>query len=122
MMVTKQKMALYKATAQRRWKEEQQQLSYRFRHTVMLAHKAAKLLKEQFGVRRVALFGSAASEELFHHHSDLDIAVWGLDESEYYRAVAQLLALDPFVSIDLIRVEDANSSLREEIEKGGVLL
>ena len=122
MIVTQKKMAVYKATARRRWENERQQLLQRFRKTSMLARKAAELLKEQFGVQRVALFGSVAHEELFHSHSDLDLAVWGLDEKEYYRAVAQLLALDPVIRVDLIRVEAASASMREEIESSGVLL
>ena len=122
MSVTKEKMARYKATARRRWEQERKQLSQRFHETSKLAREAAELLREQFGVERVVLFGSAGHEGLFHSKSDMDLAVWGLDEREYYRAVAQLIALDPQMDVDLIRVEDAGEPLRKEIEISGVPL
>ena len=55
-------------------------------------------------------------------HSDLDIAVWGLDEKNFHRAVAKLLELDPSQRVDLVRIEDARDSLRSVIDQEGVLL
>lgn len=66
------------------------------------------------------MFGSVVQAELFHPASDVDMAVWGLDPSVYFRAVGQLQALDPQISIDLIMFEDASESLQEEILKRGV--
>ena len=39
---------------------------------------------------------------LYPLYSDLDIAVWGLDEKHYYRAVAKLLELDPAERVELV--------------------
>ena len=61
-------------------------------------------------------------KDLYHLYSDLDIAVWGLDEKHYYRAVAKLLELDPAERVDLVRIEDAQDSLRDVIHQEGVLL
>ena len=122
MQVSKQKMDKYKATAKRRWKREQQQLSLIYSQKWALAKKAAELLKEQFGAQRVVAFGSIIQRDLFHVHSDMDIAVWGLDEKKYFRAVAKLLELDSSQRVDLVRFEDARGSLRSVIDQEGVVL
>jgi hypothetical protein len=46
----------------------------------------------------------------------------GLDEKLYYHAVAKLLELDPAERVDLVRIEDAQDSLRDAIHQDGVLL
>jgi len=122
MQVSKQKMDLYKATAKRRWKREEQQLSLSYSQKWSLAKKAAELLKEQFGAKRVVAFGSIVQKDLYHLNSDLDIAVWGLDEKKYFRAVARLLELDSSQRVDLVRTEDARGSLRSVIDQEGVVL
>ena len=115
-------MALYKATANRRWKREQQQLSLSYSPKWALARKVAELLKEQFGAQRVVAFGSIIQKDIYHLNSDLDIAVWGIEEKKYFRAVAKLLELDPSQRVDLVRIEDARDSLWSVIEQEGVLL
>lgn len=122
MQVSKQKMDIYKATAKRRWKREQLELSLSYSQKWVLAKEAAKLLKEKFGAQRVVVFGSITQKELYHLNSDLDIAVWGLDEKFFHRAVAKLLELDPAQRIDLVRIENARDSLRSVIDQEGVLI
>ena len=47
-----------------------------------LADCCAQLLREQFGVRRVVLFGSAAGDAPWHSHSDTPMATtWSGDVS-----------------------------------------
>ncbi len=85
-----------------------------------LARRAAVVLREQFGARQVALFGSLARGDLFHYRSDVDLATWGLDEAVYYRAVSQLLSLDPAIEVDLVIAETAPAALRAVIHAEGV--
>jgi predicted nucleotidyltransferase len=120
--ITAEQMMTYQATARRRWAEEQRRLMQRYEQAWALARQAAALLRERFGVERIAAFGSLVHPELFHAQSDVDLAVWGLDQRKYYRAVAQLLALDPTIEIDLVMVEDASAPLRDRIEAEGVTL
>jgi predicted nucleotidyltransferase len=84
-----------------------------------IAARAARLLRQDFSASRVMLFGSALSPELFHVHSDIDLAAWGVNEREYYRAVGVLQALDPQFPIDLIRFEEASAGLRTAILQTG---
>jgi len=112
-------MALYRASAAKRQAEAEQLLQGRFARAWRVAGQAAELLKTEFGAQRVVVFGSLLQPELFHVRSDVDLAAWGIDEQFYYRAVAQLLSLDPEISLDLVRVEDASPSLQATILRDG---
>jgi predicted nucleotidyltransferase len=87
-----------------------------------VARKAAKILKEQFGVEKVVLFGSTVQPRLFHIRSDVDLAVWGLDDRVYFRAVGALLGIDPDISVDLVAFETASPAMQETILRDGKLL
>lgn len=84
-----------------------------------VARKAAKILKTEFGIKKVMVFGSLVHPILFHERSDVDLAVWGLRGREYYRAVSVLLDIEPSISVDLIAFEDARPSLQSVILKDG---
>jgi len=73
-----------------------------------IAEKCEEILTEQFGVKKVYLFGSVIGESPWHDKSDLDIAVEGLAPQDYFRALLVLDKLLPsFLEIDLITLEDA---------------
>jgi len=120
--VTKEEMAIYRATARQRWAQEQQEMIRRRERAWGLARQAAALLRERFGASRVVVFGSLARGGLFHPRSDVDLAAWGLDERIYCRAVSQLLSLDPAIEVDLVIAENASAALRAAIEEEGVLV
>jgi predicted nucleotidyltransferase len=115
-----QEMARYRATARQRVAQKRQSLATRRHHALEVARQAALLLKEHDGVGRVVLFGSLARDNYFSLHSDVDLAVWGLDEHLLYRVVSQLLDLDPTISIDLVRAEEINEHFLAVIEREGV--
>lgn len=115
-------MDAYQLTAQKRAQQQQQIITERREKAWRLARTAVALLKEEFGATQVAVFGSLVHPQLFHRSSDIDLAVWGLPESEYYRAVSRLLSLDPDISFDLVEVAHASPRLREKIEREGQLL
>jgi len=84
-----------------------------------VAHKAASILRKQFGVEKIVLFGSVTQPKLFHCRSDVDIAVWGLDERLYFRAVGILQSIDPEIGVDLIEFEFASPRMQETILRDG---
>ena len=120
--LAKEKLRIYRDSARRRWQAEEEELNLFYEKVLDIGREAARILKSEYGAKRVAVFGSAVHRHLFHNRSDLDLAVWGLDEKQYYRAVSRLLQIDQSLSVDLIRVEDADPSLMELIEKEGVVL
>ena len=82
-----------------------------------LAERCATLLREQFGARRVILFGSAAGEAPWHGRSDLDLAVEGLSPDQHWQALnACYKLLPPELTLDLIPLESAWPGLRARIE------
>ncbi len=120
--ITPEQMAVYRATAQRRHQEELQELALRQQCGWEVARQGARLLKEKFGAKRVVLFGSLLDLKRMHQRSDVDLAVWGLDERYYFRAVAGLLDIDPTFSVDLVEVEHARPHILEAINTTGVEL
>lgn len=118
--ISSEQMQTYVATARRRQYQRQQALYQRRQKALNVAQVAAQLLRQEFGVERVVLFGSVLQVNAFYETSDLDLAVWGLAEAGYLRAVARLLRLSEF-SIDLVRVESARPYIQEAIAQGQVL-
>jgi uncharacterized protein len=114
------KLAGYRAGARRRRAAREAALSERRARALEVAREAARLLREDFHVSRVVAFGSAARGRFFDERSDLDLAVWGLDERDHYRAQGRLLGLDPDLPIDLVRIEDASPALLAAIVNEGV--
>jgi predicted nucleotidyltransferase len=122
MMIEPAKLAHYRATAQKRQQLAEQRLRERLTRANVVAQQAAAFLRQFYGVERIALFGSVAQPQRFHARSDIDLAVWGLDERCYYHAVGELQALTPEFAIDLIRGEEASLWLVQTIEAEEVLL
>ncbi len=90
-----------------------------------LARRCATLLGERFGASRVYLFGSlaAGSSRPFGPRSDLDIAVEGLPDEAYFRALGALAAVTAdAMPIDLVPLETAPASLRHRVVERGELL
>ena len=112
----------YRQTAHSRKIARQQRLALRQQQAWVTAKRAAQLLKDEFGATRVVAFGSVLHPSLFHTRSDIDLAVWGLNEHEYYRALSHLLSLDPGISVDLIEFEYARPTLQSVIQNNGVVL
>ncbi len=95
-------------------------LSSRQDRAQKLARQAAGLLREQFGVSRVALFGSLARRDSFTSWSDIDVAVWGMGDGDFFRAVAAVTRLSAEFKIDLVDVDSCRPILRECIEEEGI--
>jgi uncharacterized protein len=121
LQMTPENLAVYQTFARRQQEQDQQQLLKRQKLGWAIAQQAAQLLKSEFGANRVVLFGSLVQVERMHLLSDIDLAVWHLDEKRYLQAVAQLLDLSDF-SVDLIEAEHAPLKLLNSIEATGVEL
>jgi len=82
---------------------------------------AVGILSDFSDVRRIWLFGSIAKGRRPDFRSDLDLAVEGLPPKDHLRAWSRLddaLQLPP----DLVRWEEANETLRSEINRWGSLI
>ena len=68
------------------------------------AERVATMLRQEFGVTRVVLFGSLVKGR-FGAHSDIDLAVAGLAPARFFRALAQAGTLSEF-PVDLKPLEE----------------
>jgi uncharacterized protein len=84
------------------------------------AERAAEVLLEDYGARRVWLYGSVL-QAWFHEASDLDLAVEGVAPERVGEAWDCLQnVLD--VPVDLVSLDDADESLRRKVIESGEVL
>lgn len=81
---------------------------------------AKTLLQQRYGADRVVLFGSFARGDV-SEHSDVDLAVEGLDGAGCFTAIADSTGLLD-TPVDLIEIERASESLRARIAHEGIEL
>lgn len=112
-------LAKYRATAQRRQTQRLQWQQKRQQQGQQIAQQASKILKREFGVKRVRLFGSLLDSKRVHPESDIDLAVEGLPGKHYLTAVTRMLDLSDF-SIDLVQIEHTRPRLKAVIEEQGI--
>ena len=93
--------------------------------TVASAYSVAKEiafeLLRHYGAKKVKLFGSLARGNL-HSRSDIDLAVWGIPASEFYRAVAFATGFSKTWKVDLVDGDDCGEILSEILQQEGVEL
>jgi predicted nucleotidyltransferase len=119
MNISPAKMAEYRHAAYQQQLADEQARQKHYEQTRQTVQQVAIILQTEFKASRVLFFGSVVAVELFHLHSDLDVAAWGIDEKAYHRAHARLLALNANLSVDLVRMEEASDSLRGVIVAQG---
>ncbi len=119
LMISSEKMAVYRHTAHQRLLKIQHEQENRRKIALGLAREASELLKKSYNVKEVFLFGSLSRKGVFDEHSDIDLAVEGLYEKEYYKALARLSDLDMSFDIDLLMMEDAPPNLLKIIQNEG---
>ncbi len=91
-------------------------LPYSFQEDIK---KATKILKEN-GAKEVFIFGSIANGK-FNENSDIDIAVKGLKENDFYR-IASILMFELENEFDLIDLDDKENRFSQMLLKIGGLL
>ena len=86
-----------------------------------VARKAAKLLRERFGARKVVVFGSLAHRAWFTARSDIDLMAWGLGD-QYFKAVAVVTGLSAQFKIDLLDPQMSAPTLLKVVKREGIEL
>jgi predicted nucleotidyltransferase len=99
---------------------DEAQTSARWEHARRVANQAATLLRTRFRAGRVVAFGSVTRRDWFTPWSDVDLAVWGISPSLFFRAAAAVAALDPAIGVHVVDAEDCPQHLRRAIALEGV--
>jgi predicted nucleotidyltransferase len=110
------------AAVRRRQASVDPQTQERWQQAQELARAAARRLREEFGARRVVLFGSAVERSLFTRWSDVDLAVWSVPPEQFYAAVAAVTSLRTDIPVDLVDAGQCSEDLKVAIEREGVEL
>jgi predicted nucleotidyltransferase len=93
------------------------QLKLRQQQGVQIARQCAAILKRDFGVERVVLFGSLLDVDRMWWGSDIDLAVWGLAKQDLFRAGAAIEHGHDF-DVDLVPVTKAKAHILAAIDRG----
>jgi len=118
---TSDSMEEYSKYWRKKIKKKKEKLEERKELLKNLAQKCSNLLKKEFNVKKVYLVGSLTREFKIHEHSDIDLAVIGLQDKDYFKALNKLYEILPQgIDIDLITKETASESLNEFIIKDGL--
>lgn len=94
-------------------------VSRRRRRASLTARKAAKLLRSEFGAKKVIAFGSLIRHGDFTLWSDIDIAAKGIPPARFFEAVGAVTGMSAEFKIDLIDLETCPTPLRKTIETEG---
>jgi len=99
----------------------ERQKKERFRKARLVIDKLAGILAGEYRVKKIVLIGSCLDEEHFHSHSDIDLCVEGLADSDYFRALGDLIAESDEFGVDLIPMEGATERMRDYYMKGKII-
>lgn len=92
-----------------------QQLAARRMRALEAAENLARMLKEDFNVERVIVFGSCLNEDYFHQRSDIDLGVKGLAADDFLRALYEVNVIHHGFKVDLIDVDTCDDFLKRKI-------
>jgi len=112
----------YRETCRRRDQQARRVQERMHRDGRAAAQRAATLLRTEFDVDRVVLFGSVARGAYLGPRSDVDVAVEGLPAGLHAQAVDRVQGVAGRARIDLVRIEQCSASLRKAIETTGMEL
>jgi uncharacterized protein len=115
-----EKIARYRETALKRQEQEAAEVSERRQKAWQIARQAADLLRKEFNVSRIVVFGSLARNSGFTRWSDIDMAVWGLPPEDTFHAIGAVMDLPADIPVNLVDVNTARPSLIAIIERDGV--
>jgi len=78
------------------------------------------ILKNKYAVKKVFVFGSLTDPELFDENSDIDIAVEGIDEELFYKAMGDIISKIGTFKVDLVDFNDCKKTIFDAIKREGI--
>lgn len=103
-----------------REKEKKEKLIERFYRAWELVKKISEILHEKYQAKEVLIFGSLTERDYFNEWSDIDIAVSGIPDELYLKAVSEVLDMSEDFEVDIVDLKDCSESLRRIIIEKGV--
>ena len=107
----------YRESFLKRIKEERERNKERRNKALKDIERIKKYLVEEVKVREIYLFGSILKDN-FNRGSDIDIAVGGLQDNEFFPVYSHLDNFTDF-PIELVDLDEKDNFFRREIRKRG---
>jgi len=85
----------------------------RRRRATLTARKAAKLLRSEFGAKKVLVFGSLVKHGRFTLWSDIDIAATGIPPTRFFEAVGVVTGISAEFKLELIDLGGLADRIRQ---------
>jgi len=120
--LTPEQIEVCAATLRARSAETSRRRRQRREQAWTVAREAAQVLRAQFGVSGVWVFGSLVDGDHFTERSDIDMAASGLTPASHLEALGRLLRLSPDFEFDLVDLGSCPDGLRQAVEQSGVEL
>ena len=114
--LTSEELSRYREFAQQRQEDERRELAIREAKAWDLARQAASLLVKQFRAEHVVVFGSLVCANGFTIWSDVDIAAWGIQPQDTFKAIGAVMDLSDKIIVSLVDVNTCSASLLAVIE------
>lgn len=114
-----EKIEEYRRGAEEVEARDARELNERREQAWQLARSAAALLRNTYHATRVVVFGSLVKNEMFTPWSDIDIAAWGVDPDQTFKAIGDVLWIGKDIEMNLVDVNTCSSSLLKEIQREG---
>lgn len=99
-----------------RWRREDEAARARCSRARALLPALARILREEYGAQRVALFGSLVDGRRFGLDSDIDLCVTGCRDPDPEAMAARIEALTGDIRIDVVPYEWASPGLRQWLQ------
>lgn len=89
-------------------------------HALQKAKQVASILKNRYCAERVILFGSLLYSEKFNAHSVIDLAVSGVPDHKFYKAVGAITLDAAPYELDLVDLDDCKRVAKTGNEAEGM--
>jgi hypothetical protein len=119
--LSQERLEEFRAGWRDRREQRERELSGRREQALAGAHRAAALLREEYGATRVLLYGSLAHGH-FHERSDVDLLVWGIPHATFFHAWFEAEGACPGFALSLVQAEGAAEALVTDAERYGIPL
>ena len=105
----------------RKWAEDEAAARARSAVAWDVCEKIRDLLRDAFGARRVMVTGSLARGD-FRRDSDIDLAVEGLSDAQFFAASAEAQRIAGDLPVDVVPIEAGSDAYLQDLRAIGVVL
>ncbi len=108
---------------QKKQKKEKQRFESKRQSIISLFPHISNALK-QINAKRILVYGSILRPKSFHHKSDLDILVYGLDIDKWFKAykIVEQITSNIDISIDVHLSQEMDQVFLSSVEEYGLII